>query len=65
MVGILIMVLVCGAFVLKSAFPVFQLVFCLQVVFLSLGSIKNINPLLSGLTEFGFIKGFRSTRIYF
>lgn len=48
---------------LKTVLPIWQMVFCLQTLFLSLGSIKSMNPLLSGLTEFSFIKGFRASVI--
>lgn len=58
-------VMILAAFVLKTVFPFWQLVFSLQAIFLSLGVINYMNPLLTGLTEFSVVKGLRSTKIYF
>lgn len=53
------------AFALKTVFPFWQLVFSLQTIFLSLGVINYMNPLLTGMMEFSVVKGLRSTKIYF
>jgi hypothetical protein len=50
---------------LKTPFPLLHLALVLQLIFLSLGVIKSMNPLLSSVTEFSPIKGLRSTHIYF
>ena len=63
--AISIIVLISAAFVLKTVFPFWQLVLSLQAIFLSLGVINYMNPLLTGLTEFSVVKGLRSTQIYF
>jgi len=60
-----IIVLILLSFTLKTVFPFWQLLLTLQLLFLSLGVINNMNPILTGLTEFSIIKGLRSTKIYF
>ena len=60
-----VIVMILAAFALKTVFPFWQLVFSLQAIFLSLGVINYMNPLLTGLTEFSVVKGLRSTKIYF
>lgn len=59
------MVLILAAFALKTVFPFWQLIQGLQTIFLSLGVINYMNPILAGFTEFSVIKGVRSTKIYF
>jgi hypothetical protein len=60
-----VIVMILAAFTLKTVFPFWQLVFSLQAIFLSLGVINYMNPLLTGLTEFSVVKGLRSKQIYF
>jgi hypothetical protein len=50
---------------LKTPFALLHLATVLQLIFLSLGVIESMNPLLSAATEFSPIKGLRSTKIYF
>lgn len=59
------MVLVLLSLLTKSIFPIWQLILCLQAIFVSLGTIKSLHPMLAGLTELSVIKGFRSYKIYF
>jgi len=59
------MVLVLISLLMKSVFPIWQIILCLQTIFLSLGTLDKIHPMMTGLTEFSVIKGFRSYKIYF
>ena len=52
-------------FCLKTPFPLFQLAFAIQLLFMSLGCLNSMNPIISSLTELSPIKGLRSTKIYF
>lgn len=56
--------LVLAGFILKTVFPLWQLLFSIQLMFLSLCVLKFMNPILICLTEFSAIKGPRSTKIY-
>ncbi len=63
--GVCTIALILVSLSLKTVFPMWQLLFCLQLTFFSLGVLNNMNPILSGLTQFTVIKGIRSTKIYF
>ena len=43
-------VIILAAFALKTVFPFWQLILSLQILFLSLGAINYMNPILTGLT---------------
>ena len=43
-------VIILAAFALKTVFTFWQLILSLQILFLSLGAINYMNPILTGLT---------------